>query len=123
MDPLNLAELARSYPDVATQDDGEQLSYSVLVKGKAKGVCWQWRERVDPKKARVINPLVYAFRTSSLEAKEILLADAYWGSRLFTEPHYANYPAVLARLADLSYDDLKELFDEALAACQKSKKK
>ena len=111
--------------DMVTQDDirqicgklqgsieGEgQFGFGVMLKGKHKGYCWSWRERVDPKKARVINDRVLAVRTPNLQAKEMLLESG--NSALFTEPHYNGYPAVLVRLDDISAGELEDLLVEA----------
>jgi hypothetical protein len=81
--------------------------------GKEKGFAWVWKERVDPKKARVPNHAVLAVRVADLEEKELLLASDPAGDKLFTEPHYNGFPAVLVRLAAIDADELAELLVEA----------
>ncbi len=92
-------------------EGGPQFGFSVINKGKPKGFLWAWAERVDPKKARVINDDVLAVMVKNLEVKDMLLSanpDA-----LFTEPHYNGFPAVLVRLADIPLDELEDLVTEA----------
>jgi hypothetical protein len=64
-------------------------------------------ERIHPKKARVPNLNVIAIRVHDLAEKDMLLAAR--PSTLFTEPHYAGFPAVLVRLAAVDVDELEEL--------------
>lgn len=95
----------------ALETDGEQFSVGVMVRGKLKGFCWSWRERVDPKKARVVNESVLAVTVPNLTAKEMLIAskpDVY-----FTEPHYNGYSAVLVRLDEVPLPELEDLLVEA----------
>jgi len=77
------------------------LAFSVRDhKGKERGYAWSWKERVDPKKARVPSSSVIAVRVDGEEAKQALLSvDA---TKFFTEPHYNGYPAVLVRLPAVS---------------------
>ncbi len=88
-----------------------------MVRGKAKGFCWSWRERIDPKKAKVVNESVLAVRVPNLTAKDLLIAsnpDVY-----FTEPHYNGYPAVLVRLDAIELDELEELLHEGWEVCRR----
>src|ERR1041385_2174591 len=87
------------------------FAFSVLVKGKAKGYAWVWKERVDPKKSRVPQPKVLALRTASLDDKEFLLRSA--PDRFFTEPHYNGFPAVLLRLEAVTARELRPILTEA----------
>lgn len=95
----------------AVEGEGEQFSFGVMVKGKHKGFCWSWRERIDPKKPRVINESVLAVRVPSLSAKDVILASGAAG--VFTEPHYENYPAILIRLDEMAREDLEGYLEEA----------
>jgi hypothetical protein len=109
---------------VATQDDVRRIafslpevvedgtSYSVTNKGKPKRIAWVWRERVHPKKSRVLNPAVLAVQVADLDEKEMLLASDD-GSKIFTEPHYNGYAAVLIRLEAIDVDELTELITDA----------
>jgi hypothetical protein len=89
-----------------TQDDVRRIALSLpaasedpnyfkfLVEGKQ--FLWAWRERVDPRRARVPSSDVIAVRVADDEEKQALLAlepDVF-----FTEPHYDGYNAVLVRL-------------------------
>lgn len=93
-----------------TIESKTDFAFSLMVKEKAKGYAWVWKERVHPKKARVPQPKVLAIRTASLDDKEFLLrADP---KAIFTEPHYNGYPAVLVRLAEVKVPRLRELLTE-----------
>lgn len=110
---------------MATQDDirricsrlpgaveGEdRFGFSVMVKGKGKGFCWSWLERVHPKKARVINDGVLAIATPGLSAKDLLISTT--PDRFVDDPHYNNYPAVIVRLDDWTPEELEDLLVEA----------
>ena len=109
---------------MATQDDVRRLclklpgvtesevgfAFGVNVKGKHRGFCWTWNERVDPKKPKVPNPGVLAIRVESLSAKDILLESD--PEKFFTEPHYNGFPAILVRLAAIEADALEDLLIE-----------
>ena len=88
-----------------------RFAFEVEVKGKMKGFCWSWAERVEPKKARVVNDDVLAVSVPNLEAKEVLLASD--PVKFFTEPHYNGYPAVLVRLEAIPAEELEDLLLEA----------
>jgi hypothetical protein len=94
-----------SLPETTLDDD--RIAFSVTKKGKRKGIAWVWMERLHPKKARVPNLNVIAIRVHDLAEKEMLLASR--PSKLFTEPHYNGFPAVLVRLAAVDVDELEEL--------------
>lgn len=94
----------------ATEGD-DRFGFGVPVKGKQKGFCWTWLERVDPKKARVENPNVLAISTPGLGAKEVLMSSD--PQRFIEDPHYNGYPAVLARLELFEPDEIEDLLIEA----------
>ena len=105
----DVRRIARSLP--GTVESKTDFAFAVMVKEKAKGYAWVWKERVVPKKPRVPQPKVIAIRTASLDDKEFLLrADP---KAIFTEPHYNGYPAVLVRLAEVKVSRLRELLTEA----------
>ena len=56
-----------------TVESKTDFAFSLIVKEKAKGYAWVWKERVDPKKARVPQPKVLAIWTASLDDKEFFL--------------------------------------------------
>ncbi len=108
-DQSDVRRIALSLPD--TVEDGDRFAFSVMNRGKAKGIAWVWLERVAPKKARVPQPAVLAVRTASVADKEMLIAVD--PEKFFTEPHYNGYPAVLVRLAAIEADELEELIVDA----------
>jgi hypothetical protein len=108
-DQDDVRRMAMALPDTAEGEDG--FGFSVLNKGKQKGFVWSWKERIDPKKARVPSSTVIAVRVANLQEKEALLASG--GEAIFTEPHYNGYPAVLVRLPRIEQDELRELIEDA----------
>jgi hypothetical protein len=105
----DVRRIALSLPE--TEEEQGRFAFSVRNKNKPKGFVWVWRERVDPKKAKVPQPKVIVLRTASLDDKEFLLGlDA---EKFFTEPHYNGYPAVLVRLAAVTAGELRQLITEA----------
>jgi hypothetical protein len=110
--------LALALPDVS-EDEGH-FGFSVPSGLKRKGFAWAWRERIDPRKARVPNERVLAIRVANLDAKEILLmsdTDVF-----FTEPHYDGYSAVLVRLDVVTRAQLRGLLADAHAVTMRMKK-
>src|SRR3954468_16812319 len=94
----DVRRVALRLPD--TVEDDVRFAFSVKVKDKYKGFAWVWMERVNPKQARVANPKVLAVRVANLAQREAMIsADPV---KFFTEPHYAGFPAVLVRLAEVS---------------------
>ena len=106
----DVRRIALGIPEVHEGTDG--FAFSVVNKGKPKGIAWVWLERIHPKKARVPNPEVVAIRVADLEEKELLLASDD-GSKFFTEPHYNGFPAILVRLDAIEVDELEELIIDA----------
>lgn len=103
--------LALALPD--TREDGPLMFY-VRHGDTYKGIAWPWRERIHPRKPRVVNPGVLAVRVPDLDAKEmLLLADP---QAFFTEAHYDGYPAVLVRLEQVTRAALATLLQQACAA-------
>ena len=92
----------------------DRFGFSAVVKGKAKGFCWTWMERVEPKKPKVENPRVLAIRVPNLQAKEMLIAAL--PEVFFDEPHYHGYPAVLTRLDAADPEDLADVLEEGWRA-------
>jgi hypothetical protein len=60
--PSDVVRIASALPGAVRGGSAERLSFEVEVKGKRKGFCWSWLERVHPKKARVPNLAVLAVR-------------------------------------------------------------
>ena len=105
----DVRRIALSLPE--TEESAERFAFSVNNKGKPKAFAWVWQERVQPKKARMPNPAVLAVRVANLDEKTALLAVDE--TRLFTEPHYNGFPAVLVRLEAIELPLLRELISEA----------
>jgi hypothetical protein len=108
-DQADVRRIALSLPEVVEGDD--HFAFSVLNRGKQKGIAWVWMERVHPRKARVPQPDVLAVRVADEGEKESLLASD--PDKFFTEPHYNGFPAVLVRLAAVDEDELRELLTDA----------
>jgi hypothetical protein len=108
--PSDVIRIASALPGAVRGGSAERLAFEVEVKGKRKGFCWSWLERVDPKKARVPNLAVLAVRVRDAAEKAALLAadtDVF-----FTEPHYDGYPAVV-RLSKVRVPQLRLLIESA----------
>jgi hypothetical protein len=105
----DVRRIARRLAGTIEADD--DFAFAVLVKGKRKGYAWSWKERIDPKKARVPNLGVLAVRVASLDEKDALLAGE--PDALFTEPHYHGFPAVLVRLDAIGGALLERLLTNA----------
>jgi hypothetical protein len=72
---------------------------------------WIWRERVDPKKAKVPNPEVVVVHVADLGEKAALLASD--PEKFFTTDHYDGYKAVLVRLPHIDVEELTELITDS----------
>ncbi len=105
----DVRRIAATLPD--TSVDSGRFGVSVANRGKQKGIAWSWMERIDPKKARVVNDSVLAVRVADVGEKETLIGAN--PAVYFTEAHYNGYPAVLVRLAEIDDDELAELLTDA----------
>lgn len=105
----DLRTICLALPGSIEGDD--RFGFGVEVKGKVKGYCWTWLERLEPKKARVPNDRVLAIKTPSLQAKELLLASE--PGRFFTEDHYNGYSAIMVRLDLVEPEELVDLLQQA----------
>jgi hypothetical protein len=105
----DVRRVALALPETSEGDD--RFSFSVLNKGKSKGIAWVWLERVEEAKARVPQPGVLAIRVANESEKQTLIAAD--PDKFFTEPHYNGFPAVLVRLAKIGVDELAELITDA----------
>jgi hypothetical protein len=90
----------------ATSEDPGMFRF--LVEGKA--FAWIWLERTEPKGPRVPNPEVIAVRVANASEKDALID--LDGTVFFTEPHYANFPAVLVRLPEIDPELLRAVLTE-----------
>ena len=103
--------VALSYPGIV-EGDGPQRAFGIPVRARSKGICWEWMERVDPKKPKLPNPDVWAFRVPGLAKKDALIATG--PPELYVDdPHYNGYPAVVVRLEHLEDALLRELIEDA----------
>jgi hypothetical protein len=97
----DVRRIATSLPEVSE----EQGRFAFRVRGKA--FAWIWLERPEPNGPRIPNAGVLAIRVDGELEKESLIAvdpDAF-----FSEPHYAGFPAVLARLPKVDAAMLEDL--------------
>ncbi len=105
----DVRRIALALPGV-TETEGH-FGFAVRAEGKAKGFVWAWRERIDPKKARVPSSTVIAVRVANeLEKQMLLSVDP---DKFFTEPHYNGYPAVLVRLPAVTVAELRQVIGAA----------
>ena len=88
----------------------DRFGFSVEVKGKPKGFCWSWMERVDPKKPKVANDGVLAISVPNLTAKDLITSES--PEKFVQDDHYNGFPAVLARLDALSAEEIEDLLIE-----------
>lgn len=105
----DVRRISLSLPD--TVEDDDRFAFSVLNRGKRKGIAWIWLERVEPKKPRVPRADVLAIRVAGQAEKESLIAAD--PEKFFTEPHYNGFPAVLVRLPAIEVAELEELLIDA----------
>jgi hypothetical protein len=105
----DVRQIALSLPGADEADD--YFTFFVTVKEKHKGFVWAWRERIDPKKARVPSTRVIAARTTSVAERDLMVSQS--PTYFFTEPHYAGFPAVLVRLDTIPRDVLEFVILEA----------
>lgn len=107
----DVRRIALALPRVSEEEG--RFAFSVEHKGNPRHFAWVWLERLDPKKARVPNPSVLAISVPNVAHREAMIAAE--PDKFFTEPHYANYPAVLVRLDVVSKSELKTLLEEGHA--------
>jgi hypothetical protein len=101
----DVRRIALRLPGVTPDADG----FAWRVGGRL--FAWCWRERVDPKRPRLLNPGVIAVRVrDEAEKFERIAGD---GAAYFTEPHYDGYAAVLVRLEAIDATQLELLLRHA----------
>ena len=86
----DVRRIATSLPEVTEGPDGVRW----LVAGRP--FAWPWMERVEPRRPRLLNPLVVALRVRDEADKQARIAAD--PEACFTEAHYDGYTAVLVRL-------------------------
>ena len=106
---------------MASQDDVRRIALALpattedpngfrfFVDGKQ--FAWSWLERIDRKRARVLNADVVALRVGNEFEKEALIEMS--PAAFFTEPHYDGYPAILVRLPAIDVDLLGVVVTDA----------
>ncbi len=99
------AHIALSLPD-AVQADGE---FAFRVNGRL--FVHAWRERIDPKKAKVSSQDVVVVSVRDEMDKQTLLSSG--NPSIFTEPHYDGWPSILIRLADIDPALLEKLITDS----------
>jgi hypothetical protein len=102
VDAATVRRIARSLPELTDDSDEKSLGFGVA----GKGLAWSWKERVNPKTARVPHLGVLAVRCPKEWKEAILDADP---QIFFTEPHYNGFPAVLVRLAMVDETQIEAL--------------
>ena len=105
----HVRRIALSFPGAS--EDPTHFAFGVLNGPKVKGFVWSWKERIDPKKARIPSKDVVAVRVANLADKDFILQSDT--TKFFTEPHYNGYPAVMVRLKEISAAELRPLLEEA----------
>lgn len=108
----DVRRIAMALPN--THEGSPGLGFGITVPtGKAKGFAWSWKERIDPKRARVENRKVLAVRVRNEIEKQLLIAGD--PGVFFTEPHYNGFPAVLVHLPAIKIGALRKLLVDAHA--------
>jgi hypothetical protein len=101
----DVRRIALALPGSLPNDDGTAFR----VDGKL--FAWPWMERLDPKRARVVNLDVLVVRVASELDKDALID---MDPRVFfTEPHYDGYAAILIRLDVIDEAMLEKLLADS----------
>ena len=101
----DVRRIALSLPGAVESRNGD--AFAVVNRGKEQGFAWVWLERIARKKGRVPNYGFIGVRVPTNEDKLALVQ--IHPDKLFTEPHYNGYPAVLVRLGEVSEEELRAL--------------
>lgn len=105
----DIRRIALSLPEVSA--GSPDFAFGVPDKGKVRGFVWSWKERIQPKKARVPHPTIVAVRVANVGQKEVMLAAE--PTKFFTEPHYNGFPAVMVRIEHVTVREMRVLLTEA----------
>jgi hypothetical protein len=97
--------IALSLPQAARS--GSEFGFDVA----GRGFVSLWRERVDPKKAKVANAEVVVVNVLDLGDKKALIASD--PQKFFTTARYDGYRGVLVRLPEVDVDELAELITDS----------
>jgi hypothetical protein len=101
----DVARVALALPDAAQAD----AEFEFRVNGTL--FVWAWRERVDPRKAKVPSREVVVVRVRDEMDKQTLLDSG--DPALFTEPHFDGYANVLVRLHEVDPALLEKLITDS----------
>jgi hypothetical protein len=104
-DQNDVLRIALSLPDARADDD----EFSFRVSGRQ--FVHAWRERIDPKKAKVPNPGVVVVSVGDEMDKQTLLASG--DPAIFTESHYDGWPSILVRISDVDPGFLEKLITDS----------
>ena len=99
--PQQVRHLVTAIPGARDDSTDETLAFAC----GERGFAWSFKQRDTPKGPRRPNLEVLAI-SCPLAQKDVLLEAA--PDIYFTDPHYNGYPAVLARLAVISEEELAE---------------
>ena len=101
----DVVRIALLLPD-AKADDSE---FSFRVNGRQ--FVHVWRERIDPKKAKVPNTGVVVIGVRDEMDKQTLLGSGH--PAIFTEPHFDGWPSILVRLESVDRGLLEKLITDS----------
>jgi hypothetical protein len=104
----DVRRIVLSLPGTVEDGDG---TFTFRVNGRL--LLWLWRERVDPKKAKVPNPGVVVIPVRDEMDKQTLID--LEPDVIFTEPHFDGYSMVLVRLTKVELPMLEQLIRDAWA--------
>lgn len=102
----DLRRIALALPGV-TEDEGPAF------RANGRHIAWPWRERVDPKKARVPRPEVPVVHVADLDDKEALVTGE--PDLFFITDHYDGYAMVMVRLDAIDLPRLAEVIADSHA--------
>jgi hypothetical protein len=104
-----------SLPETA-EEEGE-FRFAVMDSDRGKfsfhtqSFVWGFKQRVHPKKPRVLQTDVVAVRVANADEKEILIASDE--EKFFADPHYDGFNVVMVRLPTIDVEELEELITDA----------
>jgi len=104
-DQEDVARIALSLP--GTSQAGGEFAF----RANGRLFVWAWRERIDPKKAKVPSSEVVVVSVRDEMDKQTLLASG--DTALFTEPHFDGWPNVLIRLTNVDPAFLEKLITDS----------
>lgn len=115
MDKLDVRRMALALPDV-TEKGLDSFEFA----RDGRSFCHPYPERIDPKKARVLQYDRFVVRVATADDKEALLLGE--PGLFFTTDHYNGWATVIVRLAELDEARLQEVLQDAWDAAPLSSK-